>query len=114
MSMPICPECNAPLTMNLRMDLRFVQDVGWYKALSRYEKFLEENKNKKVLYLELGVGQNTPSIIKYPFWQLTKANKHATYVCITFNDAYVPNEILQQSICLSEDINKVINDISNL
>ncbi len=109
--LPTCPNCNAPLTLNLRMDDKFAQDTGWYKALDRYEAFLKTNSNSKVLYLELGVGNNTPSIIKWPFWNYTNANKNAYYTCISYNDAYAPDNISKRSICLLEDIKKVLDDV---
>ena len=76
---PKCPKCGKPLTMNLRSDDKFVEDGGWIKAAERYENFLRTRKNQKVLLLELGVGYNTPVIIKYPFWQMTAKNSKATY-----------------------------------
>ena len=80
---PKCPKCGADMTMNLRIDNRFVEDEGWHKAQARYEKFLAENEQKKIVYLELGVGMNTPGIIKYPFLQMTSQNPQAEF--ITFN-----------------------------
>lgn len=105
---PLCPVCGKPMTMNLRCDNSFVQDEGWYAAHSRYENFMRNNENNRILFLELGVGANTPVIIKYPFWQMTKKNSGATYVCINYGEAFCPAEILKQSICINEDIGKVI------
>lgn len=108
---PKCPHCGKPLTTNLRCDDRFVQDEGWYKASERYGDFIRRHKNLNVLYLELGVGCNTPVIIKYPFWQMTAQNPKATYACINKENAVCPKEITHQSICIEEDILKVIKDI---
>lgn len=105
---PRCPICNKPMTMNLRCDQRFVQDKYWYQAKKRYQNFINKHHNSKILYLELGVGNNTPAIIKYPFWQMTYQNPNATYACINFNDAYAPKEIQKRSICINEDIDKVL------
>lgn len=69
--LPVCPHCGKPLTMNLRSDDKFVEDEGWYRAAERYENFLRTRAGGKILFLELGVGYNTPVIIKYPFWQMT-------------------------------------------
>ena len=80
--LPACPYCGKPLTMNLRADDKFVEDEGWHRAAERYENFLRTRNGQKVLFLELGVGYNTPVIIKYPFWQMTARNPDATYVCI--------------------------------
>ena len=79
---PRCPVCGAPMTMNLRADNTFVEDEGWHKAAGRYDDFIHRHKGMKVLFLELGVGYNTPGIIKYPFWQMTVENPKATYICI--------------------------------
>ena len=98
----------------LRSDDKFVEDDGWHLACERYERFIKENKNKKVLYLELGVGMNTPVIIKYPFWRLTAQNKNAHYVCVNTDMAYVPDEIKERSLCFAEDISDVINALKIL
>lgn len=105
---PRCPICNKPMTMNLRCDQTFVQDKYWYQAKKRYQDFINKHHNSKILYLELGVGNNTPVIIKYPFWQMTYQNLKATYACINFNDAYAPKEIQKRSICINRDIDKVL------
>ena len=104
---PRCPVCGKPMSMNLRADDTFVEDEGWNKAASRYEDFLNENKDGKIVYLELGVGGNTPGIIKYPFWKMTYANPKATYICINKGEAEVPGEIEKQSICINNDIYEV-------
>lgn len=105
---PKCPVCGAPMTMNLRCDNFFVQDEGWYAASSRYEDFIRRHKNLHILFLELGVGANTPAIIKYPFWQMTSQNSHATYACINYGEAVVPREIEKQSICINEKIEAIL------
>ena len=79
---PKCPVCGAPMTMNLRCDNSFVQDEGWYAAAKRYENFIRRYNGPHILLLELGVGMNTPGIIKYPFWQMTAENQKAIYACI--------------------------------
>lgn len=108
---PYCLYCGQPMTMNLRIDGTFVQDEGWYIASNRYNDFLKRHENIKVLYLELGVGSNTPVIIKYPFWNMTSKNKKATYACINYQEAFCPPQIEKQSICIQEDIGKVIQDL---
>lgn len=108
---PYCSHCGAPMTMNLRIDGTFVQDTGWYLASNRYSAFLKRHENLKVLYLELGVGGNTPAIIKYPFWNMTSKNKNAIYACINYQEAFCPPQIEKQSICIQADIGKVIHDL---
>lgn len=108
---PRCPECGKIMTMNLRCDDKFVQDGGWYSACERYENFIKCNKNKRILFLELGVGANTPVIIKYPFWRLTNSNPNATYACINYGEAVCPEQIEKQSICINADIGTVLEAI---
>ena len=107
---PHCPKCGKPMTMNLRCDDSFVQDKGWYDAQKHYEDFKRRHEGLKIVYLELGVGGNTPVIIKYPFWRMTGRNPAATYICINYGETYAPDEILKQSICINEDIAKVLKE----
>ncbi len=106
---PKCPNCGRPLTMNLRSDDRFVEDEGWHIAAERYSNFLRTRKGR-ILYMELGVGYNTPAIIKYPFWQMTAKNPDAVYACINYGDAACPNDIRERSICIDSDIGRVIKE----
>ncbi len=106
---PKCPVCGKPMTMNLRADDTFTEDEGWHAACARYETFLSENENKRVLFLELGVGMNTPGIIKYPFWEMTARNQKSAYVCVNRELLYAPKEIAGRSLLLSEDIADVID-----
>lgn len=108
--LPRCPVCGKPLTMNLRSDDKFVEDEGWHQAAERYENFLR-TRSDKVLFLELGVGYNTPIIIKYPFWQMTAKNPEATYACINYGEAVCPEQINRQSICIDDDIGAIINKL---
>lgn len=105
---PYCPICGAPMNMNLRCDDSFVQDEGWYKAEQRYEDFIRRSKNMNVVFLELGIGENTPVIIKYPFWRMTEENENSTYCCINLSEIYIPRPIKDQSICIESDIGEVL------
>ena len=107
--LPVCPHCGKPLTMNLRSDNKFVEDEGWHRAAERYENFLRTRAGQKILFLELGVGYNTPVIIKYPFWQMTVKNPNAIYACINQGQAICPDEIRHKSICIDGDISNAIN-----
>ncbi len=111
--LPKCPHCGKPLAMNLRADDKFVEDDGWHKAAERYSDFIRSRKNTRILYLELGVGYNTPVIIKYPFWQLTAANPKSVYACVNFGEASCPQEITAQSILINEDIAKVLGELKH-
>lgn len=105
---PYCPKCGAPMSMNLRADDTFVEDEGWHQAAERYADFLRTRSNQKVLFLELGVGSNTPGIIKYPFWQMVQENSKAVYACLNFGEAYAPKEIASRSILIDGDINEIL------
>lgn len=105
---PYCPECGKPMSMNLRADNTFVEDEGWHVAAQRYEQFLERHKNLNVVFIELGIGYNTPVIIKYPFWQMTDKWQHAHYICLNYGQAYAPDEIKDKSVCVNKDIGEVI------
>lgn len=108
---PRCPVCGAPMSMNLREDDTFVEDAGWHAAARRYENFLKDHKGQHILFLELGVGGNTPVIIKYPFWKMTYQNAGATYVCINLLEAYCPKEIQKQAICMEGDIGNILHQL---
>ena len=108
--LPVCPHCGKPLTMNLRSDDKFVEDEGWHRAAERYENFLRTRAGGKILFLELGVGYNTPVIIKYPFWQMTAKNPNSTYACVNNGQATCPPEIRHKSICINDDISNIINE----
>ena len=108
---PHCPVCGAPMTMNLRSDDTFVQDDGWYRASQCYDDFIRRHEGTRVLFLELGVGMNTPVIIKYPFWRMTAQNPNATYACINYGEAYAPEEIRKQAVCFNGDVGTVLEMI---
>ena len=109
--LPVCPHCGKPLTMNLRSDDRFVEDEGWHEAAQRYESFLRTRGNQRILFLELGVGYNTPGIIKYPFWRMTMRSPGSTYACINAGQADCLRELKAQSICIEADIGAVLDAI---
>lgn len=108
---PHCPVCGAPMSMNLRADNTFVEDSGWHAAADRYQDFISHHQGSKILYLELGVGANTPGIIKYPFWKMAYDNPNAAYVCINLTDAHIPAEIRKQSVGIEHDIGDVLKQL---
>lgn len=108
---PKCPKCGKPMTMNLRSDDKFVEDEGWHAAAEKYNDFLQTHRGKHILFLELGVGYNTPVIIKYPFWEMTADNPKAVYACLNFGEAAVPDGLAQQSIIINGDIRQVLSEI---
>lgn len=107
---PRCPD-GSRATTNLRVDDTFVEDAGWQAAAQRYADFLQRFAGKKVVFLELGVGSNTPVIVKYPFWAMTAENPGAVYACLNYGDAVCPREIESQSICLDGDIGEILDEI---
>ena len=108
---PVCPVDGSPVTTNLRADDSFVEDEGWRRASAAYAEFLDAHARGRVLYLELGVGANTPVIVKYPFWQMTQANPEATYACLNLGEAFCPVEIEEQSVCIDADIAGVLAEL---
>lgn len=109
---PRCPRCGKPMAMNLRCDDSFVEDAGWHSAARRYSEFIRAHKRGRVLFLELGVGMNTPVIIKYPFWRMTLENHNVRYACVNLGEAYAPKEIADRSVCIDADIADVLEEIS--
>lgn len=108
---PKCPDDGSDMTNNLRIDSSFVEDEGWHTAAEKYSEFLEKHKNNHVLFLELGVGGNTPVIVKYPFWYMVMENKKAVYACVNYQEAFCPNELEERSICIDGDIGEVLKEI---
>lgn len=108
---PRCPVCGGEMEVHLRCDEFFVEDTKWHMAADRYSTFLGDNQNKKLLFLELGVGMNTPGIIKYPFWNMTNQLENSFYVCINKGQSWAPDQIRNRSICIDEDIGKVLNTL---
>jgi NAD-dependent SIR2 family protein deacetylase len=110
---PYCPQCGKPMSMNLRSDNTFVEDEGWHKHAEYYEEFLRRHRNVKTLFLELAVGYNTPSIVKYNFWHMVNEWPDAVYACLNYGEAYAPDEIIQKSICINDDIGNILEKIKH-
>ena len=106
--LPFCPHCGRPMAMNLRADEKFVEDEGWHAAAGRYAAFLRRHRGGRVLFLELGVGYNTPGIIKYPFWQMAAENPQAVYACINRGQAACPEAIGERAVCINGDIGEIL------
>ena len=108
---PHCPNCGRLMTTNLRADDKFVEDAGWYEAAKRYDEFTEKVQGRKLLLLELGVGMNTPGIIKIPFLKMTMNDDKITYACIGLDDVWIPDEIKDRAIGIAADIAEVIGQL---
>lgn len=111
--LPVCPDDGQPMTTNLRADDSFVEDAGWHRAAERYQEFLRRHENLHVLYLELGVGMNTPVIIKFPFWKYTEQNKNAFYACVNYGEAGCSRSIVKRSVCMDAGIGEVVEALQN-
>ncbi len=107
---PHSPEDGSDVKMNLRADDSFVEDEGWHRASAAYADFLRRHNGLHVLFLELGVGANTPVIIKYPFWAMALANENAVYACVNYGEAYCPVELEHRSILLNGDIATILEE----
>ena len=108
---PKHPDDGTEVTMNLRADDTFVEDEGWHAASAAYSDFLRRHEGLYVLFLEIGVGGNTPVIIKYPFWQMTNDNKNASYACLNYNEAVCPQQIEERAIVIGGDSGSVIKQL---
>ena len=108
---PRCPVCGRPMTMNLRSDDTFVENEGWHRAAEWYSEFLRRHKGVKTLFLDLGTGMNTPTIVKFSFWRMANEWPDAAYACINLGEAYAPKEIEAKSICINADIGSVLKQI---
>ena len=105
---PSCPRCGEPMVPNLRCDDTFVEDEGWHAAAKRYDDFLREHRHDRIVLLEVGVGGNTPGIIKYPFWRMAAQNRHATYVQLNKGEVLAPSQLERQSVILDCDAAEAI------
>lgn len=108
---PKCPVCGGNMAMHLRSDQYFVEDAHWNEAAGRYEEFLEAHQAERVVLLELGVGFNTPGIVKFSFWRMTAENPWAVYACVNLGEAGAPREIANRSICIDGDIGEVLKKL---
>lgn len=110
---PKCPDDGSDMTTNLRADEYFVEDEGWQRAAEQYDLYLKGHQKQNVLFMELGVGGNTPGIIKYSFWKMTNEWKNATYACLNLNEAFAPDQIRDKSICINGDIGETLKQLKS-
>lgn len=108
---PKCPVCGGEMEVNIRKDMYFVQDAQWYEEAGRYDSFLNQIKGQKIVLLELGVGYNTPTIIRLPFEQMTAAFPNATFIRVNLSYPEVPLKLKSKSICIQENITDVVSAI---
>ena len=108
---PKCPKCGGEMELNLRSGYNFVQDEGWYERRTLYTNFIDKYKKDDILYIELGVGYDTPSIIKYNFWSQVAENKKAKFISINLEKSDIPEKIKNQSLIITGDANEILNKI---
>ena len=111
---PRCPVCGGKMSVNLRSDNTFVEDEGWHKAAQRYLDFVNGHQHGKVLYWDLGIGANTPTIIKLPFMQMTLKNPEAIYATVNLGEAFTVEQIQDRSIVIDGDIGEVLETLMQL
>lgn len=109
--LPLCPHCNAPMTPNLRKDSSFVEDEGWHRASEQYQQYLQQSRGKKTLFLELGVGYNTPGIIKVPFLQQCYQREESFFLSINQDYWKIPSELKGKSLLLQGDISQIVSKL---
>lgn len=108
---PRCPVCGGRMEINIRKDMYFVQDQNWYDERIRYEDFLNTVKGSNIVFLELGVGYNTPTIIRWPFEKMALKLPNATLIRINRRRADIPKQLAERGISLCEDIQTALNAI---
>lgn len=111
---PKCPVCGGDMAMHLRCDQYFVEDKHWNEAASRYVSFLREHKSEKMVLLELGVGFNTPTIIRFPFEKLMREHKNMSLIRLNLDEAVVPEELGERAVGINEDMVRSIEDLQRL
>jgi SIR2 family protein len=108
---PYCLDDGMEMATNLRADASFVEDAGWHAAAARYTDYLMHTEGRRTLLLELGVGMNTPGIIKYPFWRMTAERADVTFATVNLGMRYVPPEIAPRSMIINGDIAKTLREL---
>ena len=108
---PHCPKCGREMDFNLFWDDTFVRDEGWHTTHDRYEEYLSQHSSGKILYLELGVGFNSPGVIKIPFWNMAFQNPEAIFTSVNLTMPCYPAALSSRTIVISADIDAVIRDL---
>lgn len=111
---PSCPVCGGDMAMNLRADTHFVQDEAWYDAESRFSDFLSEALDKKLVLIELGVGFNTPTIIRFPFEKLCLEHENISLIRLNYTQAFVPKSLGKRAVGIDCDMAQSIADLAEL
>lgn len=109
---PRCPVCGEPMSMNLRIDDTFVEDAGWHEAQKRYEEFLRSHRHQKLLLLEIGVGGNTPAIVKFPFWREAAQHRQFRYIQINQGEVLAPAELGERALLIDGDAGAALQELA--
>lgn len=109
---PRCPVCGEPMVMNLRCDQFFVEDEAWHEAAEHYGEFLANNLTENTILFELGVGFNTPTIVRFPFEKMMREHDNLKFIRINIDEAVVPESFGRKAVGINNDIAKVIMDLS--
>lgn len=109
---PKCPVCGGDMEMNLRVDDCFVEDENWHAAEERFSRFLSECVDGKTVLLELGVGFNTPTIIRFPFEKLTRQHQNISLVRLSRSKAMVPASLGSRAVGINADMAQSITDLA--
>lgn len=112
--LPRCPVCGKPMSMHLRMDNTFVEDETWHERSTAYQEFLEQAMAHKPVLLELGVGFNTPGIIRYPFERIAAANPEAMLIRVNKENAEAGYIDLTNILSIQEDLKVTIDKLKRL
>ena len=110
---PKCPVCGGNMAMHLRCDQYFVEEEHWHETASRYADFLKEHRKEHVVLLELGVGFNTPTIIRFPFEKMVGENERWSLIRLNLDEAVVPDSFGGRAVGINEDIARSIQDIKD-
>ncbi|MCI8508515.1 MAG: Sir2 silent information regulator family NAD-dependent deacetylase [Lachnospiraceae bacterium] len=105
---PKCPVCGGNMAMHLRCDQYFVEDKHWHEAAARYEAFLERMADQKTVLLELGVGFNTPAIIRFPFEKMMREYHHFSLIRLNLKEAFIPKSVKERAVGINMDMEQVI------
>lgn len=108
---PKCPVCGGAMDMNLRKDNHFVQDEAWYAAEERFSDYLSEAIDQKLVLVELGVGFNTPTIIRFPFEKLVREHENINLIRLNLDQAIVPKSFGKRAVGINADMADSILDI---
>ncbi|RTR40564.1 Sir2 silent information regulator family NAD-dependent deacetylase [Shewanella canadensis] len=111
---PYCPNCGEPMMLHVRIDNTFVENSNWHAAKQGYSEFLGQFHNQKLLLLELGVGFNTPTIIRFPFEQFSRQFPHTHLIRLNKDDARSQDKLKAHNLLVEDDICQWLNKLAEI